>query len=676
MSAFLPPSDNDNTRSAPRSRSHWQGWEVNQPQINDFNFEALPLQAPTPSGINLHGASLLSSNGDVPLQPQHSHIGNLFSCAHETTYDLIMDDFRVYDAINKHSAMVKAIWPSFSDRAAQQELDFAHLYSKVKSFNLPNYLGAQLQLNSGLNIEQWDLALVNYHDKTICQFIKFGWPVGYLKSNPPSQVKVNHPSANAHAAHVQKFIQQELEFQAILGPFSSPPFVPWVRTSPLMTRPKKQSDDRRVIVDLSFPAGEDVNSGIDIDSILGRSIKYSLPSITDLITRLQLLGPGAYIWKADLARAYRQLRLDPLDVPLMGFKFKDLFYLDLCPPFGCRSSSSACQRCSNAVIYILAQAGVHALAYLDDFAGAQPTRQEAASDYSHFLKITASLGLKLADTKCLPPTQNIEWLGFQIDTAAMSVAIPKYKLEQVLSECQLWMNRHRASKAMIQSLVGKLVHISNCIPAGRRFIARILDTLRRMEDRVWTTINTDFLKDVQWFTQYAQQANGVYFYEPNRPEFAFECDSLLHGGGGAAANLVYTWTYSNNHKALFPAIHELEAVNLLVAYATFAHLFPDHHAHVIGFTDNEASAHALQSGRSKDKTLAACSRELWLIAAKHDHQLSIIHKPGKDIPLVDALSRMMFDQPKSAYVQKTISDHNLLLVPPVINDYVFFSNFI
>lgn len=346
------------------------------------------------------------------------------------------------------------------------------------------------------------------------------------------------------------------------------------------------------------------------------------------------------------------------------------------PPFGCRSSGAACQRTSNALIYILAQAGVHALAYLDDFAGAHATQQEADGAYAHFTQVTKSLGLVLAPNKCLPPSQVIEWLGYEVNTKEMSISIPTHKLQQVLQECDLWLHRRKATKSMIQSLAGKLVHISNCILPGRRFIARILDTLRKMEHRTWTTIDAGFIKDVQWFRCYASEANGLYFYAPDRPIYSLECDSSLHGGGGAAGSLVYTWTYSQAHKNQFPAIHELEAVNLVVAYATFVHLFPNHQAHVIAFTDNEASAHALHSGKSKDKTLSACARELWLIAAKHDHALSIIHKPGRDIPLVDALSRMMFDCAKASYVRESISNLNLSMIPPVLNNCEFFSHFI
>lgn len=161
-----------------------------------------------------------------------------------------------------------------------------------------------------------------------------------------------------------------------------------------------------------------------------------------------------------------------------------------------------------------------------------------------------------------------------------------------------------------------------------------------------------------WFMHYAEKPNGFDIYTMDKPKYYLECDLFLLGDGEAAKDLVYTWTYS--HKVQFPTIHELEAVNLLVAYATFAHKYPDHQSHVIIFTENEASANALQSGRSRDSPLAACARELWLLAAKHDHVVSVIHKPGRDIPLGDALSRMMFDHHKVSYVHQTCVNQHLL----------------
>lgn len=69
-----------------------------------------------------------------------------------------------------------------------------------------------------------------------------------------------------------------------------------------------------------------------------------------------------------------------------------------------------------------------------------------------------------------------------------------------------------ARQDTIQSLLGKLVHLSNCIIHGKKFLAIILSTLRAMDNRLWTTIDAEFKKDVPWFLLYARAGNGVNLY--------------------------------------------------------------------------------------------------------------------------------------------------------------------
>ena len=74
-----------------------------------------------------------------------------------------------------------------------------------------------------------------------------------------------------------------------------------------MTRPKSTPGKRRIIVDLSFPSGASVNAGIPRREYLGVPHVYRLPSVADLGARLVGQGRGAYLWSADVSRAYRQL---------------------------------------------------------------------------------------------------------------------------------------------------------------------------------------------------------------------------------------------------------------------------------------------------------------------------------------------------------------------------------
>ena len=539
----------------------------------------------------------------------------------------------------QYARVKHAIWPELVGHLWSASPVYAYLYSEVSATGLPNHLGARLPVPSGLRIPRWRHHLADYHDNIVCDYLEFGWPIGYTALVPPTSVGVNHKSAVDYPCEIQNYIDTELALGGIIGPFTASPFQPWTHVAPLLTQPKRGSSHRRVILDLSYPEGTTtVNAGITKNCLDGRSHAYTLPTVEDLATHVRLLGPSSWLWSSDLSRAYKQLRACPGDIPLLGFMFNGHTYLDVCPSFGARLSAGACQRTTSAVCYLMRKMGYNVLVYLDDFCGIECSRQKADEAYAAFMALTADLGLQLAPTKCIPPTNCLEWLGFIVDTNAMIVSVPGPKLLEILQECRQWTARNAASKKDIQSLVGKLVHISRCLPHARRFICRILSTLRNAPERGQVHLTTSFKADVRWFEKYAELSNGTRLLEPDLVDFNIECDSSLTGGGGNSDVCFYELPYDKSHYKICTHITQSEAVNIVTAYRTLT----PHYAvgmRVVVYTDSLSSKFALQTGKTKDSVLAACSRQMWLEAALRDQTVSIRHKPGVQIPLADALSR-------------------------------------
>ena len=98
-----------------------------------------------------------------------------------------------------------------------------------------------------------------------------------------------------------------------------------------MTVAKKGSDKRRIIIDLSFPIGHSVNDGVLKNYFQVSPCSFKLPTVTDLADIIADLGLGAWLWKADLERPYRQLQSDPLNYPLNSIKHGSLYFTDICP---------------------------------------------------------------------------------------------------------------------------------------------------------------------------------------------------------------------------------------------------------------------------------------------------------------------------------------------------------
>lgn len=106
----------------------------------------------------------------------------------------------------------------------------------------------------------------------------------------------------------------------MLGPFDVSPFIQWTNISPIMTRPKSGSSKRHIIVDLSFPRDNNVNNIVYKNMIFGRHHKHRLPTVNDTIKQIERMGYRIMLATLDIERAYRNIPVCLLDLPLLGIK--------------------------------------------------------------------------------------------------------------------------------------------------------------------------------------------------------------------------------------------------------------------------------------------------------------------------------------------------------------------
>ena len=204
----------------------------------------------------------------------------------------------------------------FSPRAA------CYFYRDVHDFmaqtGKPNYLVARVPVASTLNISTWCELLQDYVDRVVCEFLEFGWPVGFMPTTLHVFDLWTHRGALLFSEQVTAYLTKEIYLGRVAGPFDAVPFTDGFVVSPLNTVPKRDSAERRVIVDFSWPCGTSVNNGIPSDSFLGEPISLSYPTIDSIVDAVISLRPGCLLYKRDLKKAYRQFPVDPKDYHLLG----------------------------------------------------------------------------------------------------------------------------------------------------------------------------------------------------------------------------------------------------------------------------------------------------------------------------------------------------------------------
>ena len=284
---------------------------------------------------------------------------------------------------------------------------------------------------------------------------------------------------------------------------------------------------------------------------------------------------------------YGHFLVDPLDYPLLGYCWKHSLYFDLVLPMGLRSAAMACQRITNAVCYIYEMAGHHTLSYLDDFIGVV-TPDIAWQAYDYCGHLLAELGLEESLSKACPPATIQTCLGMQFDTTNNSF-------------------RHTDTFD------------------GNRDSPRFL---------------------IAWWLHFMRTYNGISIISSlvwTAP------DACLSGCGGLTQSQYFHVQLPANVLARFSEIHLLEVLAILVALRLWGHLWAGCRIQV--FCDNAAVVSALTSGRVKDQSLAAISREIWYLTASHYFELHAVHLPGEENRAADLLSRWHIDSSFEARFQ-------------------------
>lgn len=153
----------------------------------------------------------------------------------------------------------------FHRDAVQHDLLLAAFVQKSQR---PNVVGCRIQLKSSWNFELLETLVTETRDREAIQYLKFGWPINYLKTQDPTPTFKNHSGATDFPDTIDEYIQRELGEGRLIGPVATPAFDQRSTTSPMTTRPKRESTRRRVICDLSWPLGRSVNDGIPQDSYM------------------------------------------------------------------------------------------------------------------------------------------------------------------------------------------------------------------------------------------------------------------------------------------------------------------------------------------------------------------------------------------------------------------------
>ena len=153
-------------------------------------------------------------------------------------------------------------------------------------------------------------------------------------------------------------------------------------------------------MNLSFPAGASLNDAVTRNLFDNRPFTLCFPTVDNILDSIRGVQGTAMLAKIDVARAFRNLRVDSVDAYKFGIKWNNKYCLDVALAFGWFHGSASFQMMSDAILHIF----LHIFAYIDDFIIVSE-ENDAMRHYHALFDLFTELGLPMNQNKLSPPTR-------------------------------------------------------------------------------------------------------------------------------------------------------------------------------------------------------------------------------------------------------------------------------
>ena len=511
-----------------------------------------------------------------------------------------------------------------------------------------------IKLPSPIKADRLDLYLNGYDflkRKYLVDGFKFGFRLNNYSFNHSDNDKTLKSALNLPDI-VDTKLKKESSAGRILGPLSKPPFERFVM-SPLGLVPKKLPGEFRVIHHLSYPQGSSVNDGIDKEH---SSVHYA--NISQAIKHILSTGRNCYLSKSDIQSAFRIIPINPIDYPLLGFKWKGYYYFDKCLPMGASSSCQIFEAFSTALQWIIENyiPNTKVIHVLDDFLFISKSESENISALNIFLRICKDIGVPISMEKTFGPLQSLPFLGIQLDTVSMSSSLPVDKIEKFLNIIHDFQNSKSVTLHKLQSLTGMLNFACQVIEPGRAFSRRLYNlSIGLSKSFHHVKITQEVKEDLNVWESFLKSYNGRTFFL----DYYWLSNSHLHLYTDAASTLGFGAVFQNKWlggawapQCLRLNITLLELYPIFLALEIWGDQFRNKCIQLN--TDNMAVTYILNNFTSKDKDIMVLVRLLVLNCIKNNILIRSRHLKGSDNIIPDLISRLQVQKARklAPYLQE------------------------
>ena len=213
--------------------------------------------------------------------------------------------------------------------------------------------------------------------------------------------------------------------------------------SPIFLRLKKNKVDYRMILNL-----KDLNNFV----VYKHFKMESLNSVLDLMT------PGCFMASIDIKDAYYSVAIPKEHQQFLRFIWRDNLYQYVCLPNGLSSAPRIFTKLLKPVFKFLRGQGLLSSTYIDDVYLQGDTYHECHENALSTVQLLQNLGFVIQEEKsCLNPSQQLEYLGFVLNSMTMTVKLIHARIEKVVKACEKLLNDSHPTILNLAEVIGLVV---------------------------------------------------------------------------------------------------------------------------------------------------------------------------------------------------------------------------
>lgn len=524
-----------------------------------------------------------------------------------------------------------------------------------------------------INVDRFESLLTTHPNQafvaSVCSGLRHGfWPFadplleGYPTTHDDSQPAIKGIKEAAFL-HAQIQIEQD---KGRFSPSFGADLLPGMYSMPIHAVPKPGSSDLRMVTDHSYGSFS-LNSMIQHNNISGYpldNLKHLGETLLDLHSNTDQ-HPPLILFKSDVSEAYRLLPLHR-NWQLKQINTLDgLRYVDRCNAFGGRASGSLWISFNSLVTWIARYVkGIdNLLVYVDDsfkvvraasMSFYQPFNKSMPTEQIALLNLWAELGIPFKERKQLFGAP-LTIIGIEVDPNNLTFTLPEKAKTDLLAEVEDFCSlsyKSRGAKFTLrewQRLAGWLNWSFNVFPLLRPCLNNFYPKISGKDQpnaEIW--VNNTVRDDLRWASNHIRNSSGVYLlrslswdeYDADRVVY---CDACMTGMG-------FWYPDEPIPDAYYSPVPSNVPTDFIFYYEALCVLSALHHAsnslpmpsRIIIFTDNTNTVDIFNSLRAQPAYNAILKSAVDVLLAS-DHQLRVLHVPGEENTVADAISRQEFN---------------------------------